>query len=122
AAAATTSGAAVFDSAEALLAQDTVDAVVLALPTSARAGLPRLALERGKHLLLEKPPAMHADELADLEAMQGDRVVACASSRFRHYDSARAAAAFLKDDPLGPIRLVRFRGVAPAKARPTDPP
>lgn len=114
---------AVFDLAEALLNHDAVDAVVLALPAGARSGLAEVALRRGKHVLLEKPPAMHAGELEALAAACGDRVVACASSRFRHDASARAATRFLADDPLGPIRLVRFRGIAPAGARPqTAPP
>lgn len=107
---------------EDLIADPSVDAVVLALPTCARHDLAMATLDAGKHLLLEKPPGMHAGELDALAALQGDRVVACASSRFRHYASARAAADFLADDPLGPIRHVRFRGIGPAGPPPEKAP
>ena len=40
-----------------------IDAVVLAVITDARAPLACRALRRGKHVLLEKPPAMNAAQI-----------------------------------------------------------
>src|SRR5690606_30190176 len=53
----------VMPSGEELAASDAVDALVLAMPTGVRAPVARVALDAGKHILLEKPPAMNAAEL-----------------------------------------------------------
>lgn len=57
------------DSWEALLADPAVDAVVIATPPAPRFELARRALEAGKHLLLEKPIALHADQAMQLQAL-----------------------------------------------------
>ncbi|HZU62933.1 MAG TPA: Gfo/Idh/MocA family oxidoreductase [Novosphingobium sp.] len=46
-----------------------LDAVALCTPPAVRAGLARLALEAGLHVLLEKPPAAGITQVADLEAL-----------------------------------------------------
>ena len=55
----------VFTSYEELLKSD-VDAVVIATPVSTHYPLGKMALEHGKHLLLEKPMAASAKECEDL--------------------------------------------------------
>jgi predicted dehydrogenase len=62
---------------EEMLADETLDAVVVATPVPTHYGLAKQALEAGKHVFVEKPPAMRAaemDELVDLAA-QRDRVL-----------------------------------------------
>jgi predicted dehydrogenase len=49
-----------------LLADDSVEAVVVATPVPTHYELARLALEAGKHVLVEKPPAMLAVEMEEL--------------------------------------------------------
>jgi predicted dehydrogenase len=49
-----------------LLADDSVEAVVVATPVPTHYELARLALEAGKHVLVEKPPAMLAAEMEEL--------------------------------------------------------
>ena len=49
-----------------LLAADDVDAVVIATPVPTHYPLARAALEAGKHVFVEKPPAMRADEMEEL--------------------------------------------------------
>ena len=49
-----------FSDWDALLADPAVDAVIIATPPAPRFDLARRALEAGKHLLLEKPIALHA--------------------------------------------------------------
>jgi predicted dehydrogenase len=64
-------------SVEEMLADDTLDAVVVATPVPTHYALAKQALEAGKHVLVEKPPAMRAaemDELVEL-ASASDRVL-----------------------------------------------
>jgi predicted dehydrogenase len=60
-----------------LLADDSLDAVVIATPVPTHYALAKQALEAGKHVFVEKPPAMRAaemDELVQLAATH-DRVL-----------------------------------------------
>ena len=49
-----------------VLADETVEAVVIATPVPTHYELARRALDAGKHVFVEKPPAMHAAELEEL--------------------------------------------------------
>lgn len=109
-------------SADEVLADPEVDAVLLALPTGIRTPLAVAALRAGKHILLEKPVAMNASEVRSILAVQGDRVAACCSSRLRHFASARAARAHVVSGALGKVRAVTCRVIAPAGAPPVKPP
>jgi predicted dehydrogenase len=54
-----------------LLADESLDAVVVATPVPTHYALAKQALEAGKHVMVEKPPAMRAaemDELVDIAA------------------------------------------------------
>jgi predicted dehydrogenase len=62
---------------EELLADDDLDAVVVATPVPTHYALAKQALEAGKHVFVEKPPAMRAaemDELVEL-SLQRERVL-----------------------------------------------
>lgn len=48
------------------LADDSVDAVVIATPVPTHFDLAKRALEAGKHVFVEKPPAMRAEEMEEL--------------------------------------------------------
>jgi predicted dehydrogenase len=60
-----------------LLADDTLDAVVIATPVPTHYALAKQALEAGKHVFVEKPPAMRAAEMDELVslAVEQDRVL-----------------------------------------------
>jgi predicted dehydrogenase len=61
-------------SVDDLLARDDVDAVVIATPASTHEALVRSALSRGRHVLVEKPMALHAagcDALCELAEETG---------------------------------------------------
>lgn len=60
-----------------LLADEALDAVVIATPVPTHYELARQALEAGKHVLVEKPPAMRAHEMDGLVALAeaGERVL-----------------------------------------------
>ena len=54
---------------DALLADPQVEAVIIATPPSPRFELARQALEAGKHLLLEKPVALNAELVRELQRL-----------------------------------------------------
>tara|TARA_B100001778_G_C18576083_1_gene625017 strand:- start:118 stop:1197 length:1080 start_codon:yes stop_codon:yes gene_type:complete len=54
---------------DALLADPAIEGVVIATPPAPRFELARRALEAGKHLLLEKPIALHADQARELQRL-----------------------------------------------------
>jgi predicted dehydrogenase len=56
-----------------LLADDELDAVVIATPVPTHYALAKQALEAGKHVFVEKPPAMHAHEMDELVAIAAAR-------------------------------------------------
>jgi predicted dehydrogenase len=60
-----------------LLADDALDAVVIATPVPTHYALTKQALEAGKHVFVEKPPAMRAAEMDELVtlAVEKDRVL-----------------------------------------------
>ena len=99
-----------------------VDAVVLALTTGLRGRFAAEAFKRGKHVLLEKPPAMNAAELQGLMRLQKDRVGACCSSRFTFLAGFRAAHEEIASGRLGDIRELYCRAVFGADPAPTEPP
>ena len=109
-------------SAAELFADPSIDGVILALPAVARTALAVEAFRHGKHVLTEKPVAMNAGEVRRMIAAQGDRVGACCCSRYRSFESARAARAFLRTGALGPLRTITCRAVNPAGPPPQSPP
>ena len=58
---------------DAMLADDSLDAVVVATPVPTHYELAKRALEAGKHVLVEKPPAMRAAEMDELVALAAER-------------------------------------------------
>jgi predicted dehydrogenase len=62
-------------SLEELLADETVEAVVVATPVPTHAELARRALAAGKHVFVEKPLALAADEAEELVALAEERAL-----------------------------------------------
>jgi predicted dehydrogenase len=56
-----------------LLADDALDAIVIATPVPTHFALAKQALEAGKHVFVEKPPAMHAAEMDELVRIAEER-------------------------------------------------
>jgi predicted dehydrogenase len=63
----------VTDSFDAMLADPAVQGVVIATPVPTHYALAKQALEAGKHVLVEKPPAMRAAEIDELVAIANER-------------------------------------------------
>jgi predicted dehydrogenase len=68
-----------------------IEAVMLAIPTAGRAELAGEAFRLGKHVLIEKPPVMHAGEIIEMMRLQGSCVGACCSSRLLFLSGFEAA-------------------------------
>jgi predicted dehydrogenase len=56
-----------------MLARSELDAVVVATPVPTHYALSKQALEAGKHVFVEKPPAMRASEMEELVALAEER-------------------------------------------------
>lgn len=104
-----------------LLADTEIEGVVLALQTKYRLELALRAFSNGKHVLLEKPAGMDADEVLRMIAARGDLIAGCCSSRFTFFESAQAAAKFVSTGALGELRVIRCRNIAPATPTKSPP-
>ena len=58
---------------EDLLADDALDAIVIATPVPTHYALAKQALQAGKHVFVEKPPAMRAAEMDELVSLAADQ-------------------------------------------------
>jgi UDP-N-acetyl-2-amino-2-deoxyglucuronate dehydrogenase len=99
-----------------------IEAVVLAMPAGVRTPIAFKALEKGKHLIIEKPAASKSAEIEKMIAMRGDHVVACCSPRNAFTGHAEAAKKCVESGILGKIRIVRVRAIQSTSANPSDNP
>jgi len=105
-AAATSAPVRCYPSIESLLAADDApQAIAICTPPQARYRIARHALERGKHVLLEKPPAATLGELEDLRALAQSR----GATLFCAWHSQFAPAVAPARDWLATRRLRRVR-------------
>ena len=111
-----------YGSDDELLNDARIQAVVLALPTGVRTPIVFKALNHGKHVLIEKPIAMCAADVEKMIALQKDRVAGCCSCRNVFSGHAEAATRCVESGALGKIRMVRFRAMGAAPAKPSDAP
>jgi len=102
---------AVYSSGDELLEDENVEAVVLAMPVRERSPLAYKALEKGKHLLLEKPVAHDAGQVEKMMALRGNLTVGVCSPRFAFSADAAAAAECFASGVLGNIRVARVRAI-----------
>ena len=102
---------------EALLADPQIDALVLATPPEPRFGLARAALEAGKHLLLEKPVALDAaaiEELQRLALRQG--LTVAVDFEYRAVPQFQQLAGLLDQGVLGDPWLVKYDWLMSSRA------
>ena len=65
-------GAQATTSYDELLADETLDAIIVATPVPTHYALAKQALEAGKHVFVEKPPAMRAVEMEELVGLAAE--------------------------------------------------
>jgi predicted dehydrogenase len=98
-----------YDTAEALLEREEIDFVDICAPPAMHAGLIGKALEKGLHVLCEKPLVLSPEELPPLrEAARGkDRVLATVHN-WRHAPILAFASRLAREGALGEIRFCRW--------------
>jgi predicted dehydrogenase len=90
-----------------LLADDGVDAVVLATPVVTHAELTRRALVAGKHALVEKPMALVAEEAEELVALAEERdVVLMPGHLLLYHPGVRMLKELVETGELGDVLYV----------------
>jgi D-xylose 1-dehydrogenase (NADP+, D-xylono-1,5-lactone-forming) len=98
----------VFDSYDALLASDEIDAVYIPLPNDLHAPWAIRALEAGKHVLLEKPSAMNSAETARvLEVAAAHNKVVFEGFMYRYHPQFSRALEIIQAGTIGELRLIR---------------
>ncbi|MDX8503470.1 Gfo/Idh/MocA family oxidoreductase [Mesorhizobium sp. VK4C] len=98
-----------FPTFEAALATIEADAVLITADVRAHASLVELALETGKHVLVEKPfvsTTVEAERLADLADLY--HLILMVSQNFRFFPAAIRAARLVREQVLGPVDAVRI--------------
>jgi len=97
-----------FSSYEELLASDEVDGVYIPLPTSQHIEWAIKAAQAGKHVLCEKPIALHADEIAPLiEARDANKVLVVEAFMVTYHPQWRKVRELLSDGAIGRLRHVQ---------------
>jgi predicted dehydrogenase len=105
-----TSGARVVKDATELSKDPEVDVVVVATPHNQLASNAFLAVEHGKHVLLEKPGARRPNELEALRSLAVKRA-RCVHVGFNHrfHPAMQKAKALIDAGELGPLYYIRGR-------------
>ncbi|MEB3307889.1 MAG: Gfo/Idh/MocA family oxidoreductase [Cyanobacteriota bacterium] len=103
-----------------LLNNPAVEAVVIATPPGPRFGLAQAALEAGKHLLLEKPVALEASQVEQLQRQAIQRGCCVAVDfEYRAVPLFQQLQALVRSGSLGELWLVRFDWLMSSRADPT---
>lgn len=109
-----TLGVRVFDSIESLVAE--TDACVIASPTSIHFEQAKYCIERGKHLFIEKPMTMTAEQAREVVELKNKHSVVV---QVGHVERFNPAIVVLKDRTLNPLYLEADR-IHQFKPRATD--
>jgi predicted dehydrogenase len=90
-----------------LLAADDVDAIVIATPVPTHYPLARAALEAGKHVFVEKPPAMHVAEMEELIGLAEARgLVLMPGHLLLYHPAVQKLKELVEDGELGEVLVV----------------
>jgi len=90
---------------EALLDDPDVDVIYISLPNSLHAEWTVRAVEAGKHVLCEKPLALHTEDVDRIEAAARRAGRAAAEAfMYRHHPLTHAVQAVVKSGRLGELR------------------
>ncbi len=97
----------VTESYDDLLDDPELDAVVLATPAATHYELSKRALEAGKHVLVEKPPALNADEAEDAVAIAEARgLVLMPGHLLLYHPAVRKLKELIDSGELGEVLCV----------------
>lgn len=80
-------GIVTYRSLDAMLAEGSLDLIVVATPSGTHFDVARQVIAAGKNLVVDKPVAMHSREIAELMAMAADRHVMLVPFHNRRWDA-----------------------------------
>ena len=107
---------------DALLNNPAIEALVIATPPAPRFDLARRALEAGKHLLLEKPVALDAYQVEELQRLAlARRLTVAVDFEYRAVPLFQQLAALLEQGVLGEPWLVKLDWLMSSRADPGRP-
>jgi predicted dehydrogenase len=90
-----------------MLSDDSLDAAVIATPVPTHYELGKQALEAGKHVLVEKPPAMRAAEMDELVALAaGNDLVLMPGHLLLYHPGVQKLKALIEAGELGDVLCV----------------
>jgi len=97
-----------FGSYEELLASDTIDGVYIPLPTSQHLEWAEKAVEAGKHVLVEKPLALNAKDIAKLIKLRDKKkVLVCEAFMVTYHPQWLKVRELLASGAIGTLRHVQ---------------
>ncbi|HEY4152341.1 MAG TPA: Gfo/Idh/MocA family oxidoreductase [Pseudolysinimonas sp.] len=95
-----------FESIDAMLASDEIDAVYVLSPTAHHIELARRALDTGKHVLVEKPVSREPREIAELVELAAARGLVCMPAHnYAYWPEYQRIKRQVDSGTLGTIRL-----------------
>src|ERR1700730_1146625 len=87
-----------------------VDVVLVSAANAALAPLTSLAVENGKHVLVEKPGAVNSKQLREIEsAVAGSRAMVRIGYNHRFHPAFRKANELVREADLGDLMFIRAR-------------
>ncbi len=91
-----------------LLADDSLDAVTISLPHNLHYQAARAALDRGRHVLVDKPLTLRTDHARELVVLAEQRGLTLMVAFNRHYEPPfTKAQELLADGSIGELRLIQ---------------
>jgi predicted dehydrogenase len=108
-----------YNDLDKILSLPEVNAVSISTPPFLHYDMAKKVLEAKKHLLLEKPMAMNANQVKKLYHLaQAQDVVAIADFEFRYVPAWQLLAEHLEDDYVGKKRLIKIDWLVTSRADP----
>jgi predicted dehydrogenase len=106
------------DDWKGLLEMVEADLVAIATPVDLHYAMARAALERGRHVLCEKPFALNQAQANDLAGLAREKgVVNVLNHEFRHYPARAALTRWIEEGRLGRVEHLVIRDRIPGWAR-----
>lgn len=108
-----------FDDLDKILSLPKVDAVSISTPPFLHYDMAKKVLQAKKHLLLEKPMAMNANQVKELYHLaEANGVRAIADFEFRYVPAWQLLGEYLINDYVGKKRLIKIDWLVPGRADP----
>lgn len=99
-----------FDSMEVMLSEVETDIIIICTPHNLLPGLIKKGIEKGKHILVEKPAGRFSSELEGVsELAEQYHCKVRVGFNHRYHRTFRKALSLVKDDAIGKIMFIRGR-------------